>query len=422
VTSRPLPLLLAGFLISTLYYVITAILPIYLVESSAHGGLEWSRSAAFSLFGTYVAVASISPFAGGACADFFCGRKIIASCGYMLVFFGILFLPVCTDALSILIVILFIALGTGFAKVCLMSSVGTITATMDHNSRQKIYEHYYVGMAMGFVVGNFLANPLFDLFGIKGIVGAAIAGLAVSCLLGFRYFTPFIKKEPTTKESPPSTNTLLLVFGGLILLAVPFSLVSHQCHTSISLFVHQAVDRSLAGFTIPTLWFASFGSLAMVFFVPIHRRFWKKVERFIEMPEFVKMGVGFLLSCSGFACIALLAASQSSLHALSILTLLFANALFFIADIHVRPVLFSSATTYVPSKYHTLSTAVVYTANGLGGKLAGAFAGNVDTIGFTNTFLLCSIICLGCATLSTLLWRQSSRAQTTSTQQGEKTL
>jgi len=282
---------------------------------------------------------------------------------------------------------------------------------MDQNSRQKLYEYYYVSMCMGFVVGNFIANPLFDLFQINGIQITAIGGLSISALFGFRYFTPFMKKEETkTTPHPLPQGRLFLVLGGLIILAIPFFLVSHQCHTSISLFIHKAVDRSVAGFTIPTLWFASLGSLAMIFFAPLHRRLWKRVESSIELPEFVKTGVGFLLSASGFACLALLAAHRSTLP-ISILTLLFANALFLIADIHVRPVLFSSATRYVPSKYHTFSTAIVYTSIGLGAKLAGSFAGIIDSIGFTNTFLICSLICIISATLSAFLWRQSSRSQ-----------
>lgn len=410
-TTHPRPLFIAGFLISSVYYIITSILPIYCIESCAQGGLEWSKAEAFSLYGTYVAVACISPFLGGLCADFFCGRRIVASFGYILALCGILLLPSCRDSYSILVSTLSIALGTGFVKVCLMSSLGTITLTMDQNIRQKLYEYYYVGMCMGFVVGNFVANPLFDLFKIKGIVGTVIGGVIISALLGFQYFTPFMKKEETnTTIHPLPRGLLFLVLGGLIFLAIPFFLVSHQCHTSISLFIHQAVDRSIAGFTIPTLWFASLGSLIMVFFVPLHRRLWRSRETSLDFCEFVKTGVGFLLSASGFVCLSLLAAHQANL-ATSIFALLFANALFLIADIHVRPVLFSSVTRYVPSKYHTFSTAIVYTSVGLGAKLAGTFAARVDSIGFTNTFSICTLICLTCAALSALLWQQSARAQ-----------
>jgi len=410
VPRSSLPLFAAGFLVSTIYYIITPILPIYCIESCTNGGLEWSRPQTFSLVGTYIAVGCSAPFLGGLCADFFSGRRTVAYSGYAMAICGIFFLPVCRHETSLLVSVLLVSLGTGFVKVCLMSSLGAVTASMAPHCRQRLYDCYYVAICMGYVSGNFISNPLFDFLQIKGIVMAVIAGLLMSSFFGVRYFTPFVKKELSSEPAHPlPRRKLLLVLSGLTALGISFFLVSHQSGTSICMFTHQVVDRSLFGFTIPTLWFVAFGSLLTIFFVPIRRKLWKGVDESVEIPEFPKTTVGFLLSCSAFACLGILALYHSSLHLSLIFMLFLANAIFFIADTHVRPMLFSAATRYVPQRYHTFSTAVVYTSIGLGGKLAGLFAGKVDTIGFASVFFTCSGICLVSATAAILLWMLAIR-------------
>jgi hypothetical protein len=79
----------------------------------------------------------------------------------------------------------------------------------------------------------------------------------------------------------------------------------------------------------------------------------------------------------------------------------------FIADFHVRPVLYASATSLMPTRYHTLSTALAYACIGLGGKLSGTLASFVDTIGFPAIFGICSCIALLCGITTFVWWKRS---------------
>ena len=102
--------------------------------------------------------------------------------------------------------------------------------------------------------------------------------------------------------------------------------------------------------------------------------------------------IGFGLSALAFFC-----ASCAALFHLSALLLLGVHIACFIADFHVRPVLYASATAFTPTRFHTLSTALVFCCIGLGGKLSGTLASLVDEIGFATLFAGCSLIATFCA-------------------------
>jgi len=403
----------SGFLVSVLYYLITSILPIYLVESSYNGGLSWTRAEAFSLFGTYVALSCISPFLGGLLADFFCGRRCVAWMGYALVLAGVLPLSMCRGLGALTGALAAIALGSGFLKVCLMSSIGLLSEDMSEGERHRFYDRYYMAVSFGYVVGHVCSNTVFSLFRMGGVVALSIVILITSARFAIRYLSNGVRQAGERDHVELRKGTIFLLLPGLILLGMMFFLASHQSHTSLSLFIHQEVDRSFFGLTIPTLWFPALGSFSMMFFVPLRRQLWKALDSTGQITECLKITVGFLLSAVGFSLFFSLTFPNSPLHHMHAGALVFANAIFFLADAHVRPVLFSAATRYVPRRYHTLSTALVYVSIGLGGKLAGVLAGGVDTVGFAAVFTRCMVLCSFCALCSLILsrWVRSREEQ-----------
>jgi len=390
--------LTAGFLISAIYYTLTAILPIYFIESLSNGGLEWSKEQTFSVVGTYIAVAGTAPFFGGLFADFCIGRKRMTCIGFFLALSGVIgFLTTPFIVTSLLSV----ALGAGFAKVGLISSV----ASLSGEERQKNYDNYYLAIATGYVTGNLIANPLFDWFGIEGLAVFVFCGFIVSGLLGVRFCSnAFIEKS----EKGENAGNLPL-FAIFSLLAVSFFLVSHQSQTSICLFVHQEADRTIGSFTVPTLWFIALGTLSAIVAVPFRRRVWENINATVRYPELLQVMVGFLFSAFSFACLGALAFWGQQLRTFHVSVLFAVNALFFIADLHVRPVLFAAATRYVPARFHTFSSAFVYVCIGVGAKLAGGIAGFVNSIGFSSLFYLCSFVCLASSLAGFVCWQSFTR-------------
>jgi POT family proton-dependent oligopeptide transporter len=61
-------------------------------------------------------------------------------------------------------------------------------------------------------------------------------------------------------------------------LSVVFWAVYEQGGNSVVLYVHERVDRSVGGFTIPTEWFQSINPLFVVAFTPVLSTFWRRAE------------------------------------------------------------------------------------------------------------------------------------------------
>ncbi len=411
--KNPLFLLLSIYTICAASYVITPLIPIYCIESLSNGGLAWSKAETFSIFGTFLALIYISPFIGGLLGDLILGKPVTALLGYGLMGSGLVMLNMNTSHNGVSLALLTLGLGIGFVKVNLTAAIGKLPLTI----RQRGYEYYYVASCMGFVSGGLLSNPIFNAFQMPGVMTTALVFTGISICLFLIYFGKGIvslsAEEPSSPPHPVSTSThsgATISFFILILLGVPFFVCSNQLATGMPVFLHQCVNRTLGSWTIPTLWFGAIGSLTMTLLSPYHRKAWINAHFFSERIEPLKLSVGFTIIAASFATTAIFATVSSSTPALSGVPLLFCvHVTCFIADFHVRPVLFSAATALIPTRYHTLSTALVYACIGLGGKLAGTLASFVDTIGFPVIFFICSLVATVCGIISFVWWKKTSQ-------------
>ena len=382
--QRLTPLLLSVLTFSTASYLLTPLLPIYLVESVEQGGLGWSRAETFSLFGTLLGLIYASPFIGGVLSDFVLGRRATALFGYLLLGAGTGALAYAKTYDAMLLAVIGIGLGIGCVKVTLATVIGRLGCDV----RKKGYEYLFVVSSLGFAVGGLCSYPLFASCGIGGVVLSSLSSLAASLVCFFFLPNAVYEKQPPKPANEVSWGAFLanLAFG------LPFFVCSCQLATGMPVFLHQCVDRTIGAWAIPAPWFGVFGSIAMAFLSPTIRRWWSSLPS--EGSDRRKLIIGFGLLSSGLAC-----ASSADLFHLSAPFLLGVHLLCFIADFHVRPVLYASATAFTPARFHTISTALVFGCIGLGGKLAGTLASFVDQTGFAYLFGLCSLIAALCTAL-----------------------
>jgi POT family proton-dependent oligopeptide transporter len=403
-------LLLSIFTISAASYVVTPLIPIYCIESVENGGLAWSRADTLSLFGTFLALMYISPFIGGLLGDFLVGKPITALLGYGLQVSGLLMLSTFNDRQDICTALFLLALGIGFVKVSLTASIGRLF----HEIRKTAYEYSYIASCLGFVTGGLLSNPIFAFFQMRGVVLIALIGIAVSCSLFLGYCrmklrTPSFEHEEV--EASPSHATASphgpAAFLFLVCLGVPYFICSNQLATGMPVFLHQCVNRTIGSWTIPTLWFGAIASLSMALLSPWLRKTWGRFSSTLQQLEPLKFSIGAAIIAASFAITSFFASTSSQVHPASgILLLLCVHISCFIADFHVRPVLYSAATSFIPARYHTLATALVYSCVGLGGKLAGTLSSFADQIGFERVFLLCSFLGAFCAIVTFFWWKK----------------
>jgi POT family proton-dependent oligopeptide transporter len=405
-----LSLLLSTFTVYSASYIVTPLLPIYFIESLSNGGLAWSRADTFSVFGTFLALIYIAPFIGALLGDFVLGKLPTALLGYSLFVSGLILLNMYTDREIVSLALLALSLGIGFVKVNLSAALGRLPQEI----RQKGYEYFYIATCLGFVGGGLLANPIFSAFQITGVVTTALCCTGISICFFFNFFRKeiFRHAQEEQKALASSSSTIsqshdVFAFFILILLGIPFFVCSNQLATGMPVFLHQCVDRTVGSWTIPTLWFGAIGSLTMTLISPWLRKAWANTHSDLQRIEPLKFSVGCTIIATSFAVTAIFAAATSSTTTVSAIPLLLCVHLScFIADFHVRPILYSAATSLMPTRYHTLSTALVSACIGLGGKLAGTLASFVDTIGFSILFLTCSVLATFCSILAFFWWKR----------------
>lgn len=401
-------ILLAALTIGLTSYLVAPMLPIYCVESIENGGLGWSHMEACSFYGTYLAIAHIAPFIGGVLADFLIGRFFSVLIGYCLSIYGFYLLWFFPESMLVPGV-LSLALGTGCVKVSLATAVGKICSGAWATYRTKAYEYHYFTSCVGFIFGNFFSNLFFNLYGMK-ILFLLGSGMVIISVFSYLLSRPRLLQvveegHGITKSTPPISSLSSGILAGLMVMSVLFFLCGSQLNSSLSLFIHQKIDRSFFNLTIPTLWFSVFGFIVMTVTMSLRTRLWKSFEERNSFIEPVKMAVGFLFLAASFVLFSLCASFFTTWGSgLSLLIILVAMGLLFMSDVHVRPVLFSSATKFSHPKYHTIATAIVYSTVGIGGKIAGWAAGTAETIGFQWLFAGCALIgfiCFaGCLLLS----------------------
>jgi POT family proton-dependent oligopeptide transporter len=392
-TNSALCILLFSVLtFSTASYLINPLLPIYFVESVENGGLGWSRAEAFTLFGSLLGLIYASPFLGGLLGDCVLGRRLTAILGYVLFGSGVGVLAFAKTYNPVFWAVVGIGLGTGCVKVNLTATIGRLNSEL----RKKGYDYHFVISSLGFALGGLLSYPLFVVCTMKCVVTCCLVSLLASLVL-FLWLSKCLcrigdeeaKQKPTT-PSEVSWGAFFTRLG----FGLPFFICSNQLATGMPVFLHQCVDRTVGPWTIPAIWFGVIGSITMAFLSPLLRRRWASMELPSDALESRKLAIGFGLSALAFGC-----ASCVALFHLSAFLLLGVHIACFIADFHVRPVLYASATAFTPTRFHTLSTAMVFGCIGLGGKLSGTLASFVDEVGFPALFALCSSIAAFCALL-----------------------
>jgi POT family proton-dependent oligopeptide transporter len=339
---KELSLLFSIFSICLATYIIVPLLPIYFVESLANGGLAWSKADAFSLYGTFLALIYLSPFFGGLLGDFVLGKSFTAFLGYGFITSGLSFFNMFASKNVLYFALLLLALGFGFVKVSLTAAIGRVSQEI----RQKTYEYYYLASCLGFIAGGFLSNPLFNSYTMKGVLAAVLCCTIASVIFFFGFFGREVFRrslKERVSHTPSSSSTNTGAFFVLLALGVPFFVCSCQLTTGIPIFMHQCVNRTFFGWTIPTLWFGAIGSLIMTLVSPWLRKSWSHMQTYSQKVEPLKFSVGFTIIAASLALTSILASIYSSFipSVVGVVLLLCVHMMSCIADFHVRPVLYA---------------------------------------------------------------------------------
>ena len=400
------------------FYGLKSIFILYVIAQ-----LSVSKSDAISLFATLLTVAYGTSLMGGWIADNHLGKKPTIILGGLFQALGIFLLMFPVEEIDFFALAL-IALGSGFFKPTLSTSVGMLFENPRDPAKDNAYSTFYMVMNLGSFIG-----PLFCGFVSKTYGGYyASLCLIIVTLMGGLYF--FYEKVHYKQESyvlkKISFSRLffigigiiaflfclkqvfkyhaffshligviacgsILYFGTLfyqsssqerrdllnislyIVLFTFFCALFEQAGSSLMLFFDKSVNRQILGIEVPTSVLLSLNPIFVLICSPFLVLFSEKVlEKKRSIDGFIKIGVGFFLTGLSFLILALGCYQEDTL-----VPLLWVIAAFLIqtmGELLIVPIGYSNISKLSPPRFRSVMMSFWLMAIAYGNYLSGFIA------------------------------------------------
>jgi POT family proton-dependent oligopeptide transporter len=249
-------------------------------------------------YGLYTGFVYFTPLIGGWIADRFIGRRNAVVTGAMLMSAG--HIAMAFDQ-SFLIALFLLITGCGLLKGNISTQVGQLYAEDDAAGRTRGFSIFSMAINVGAVAGPLTCGLLAQVYGWH--VGFGVAGLLMlfalaTYLAGYRHLSEAARGTAVAAELvAPLTGPQKRAIVALIvvmLITIPQSIAFYQNSNIGFVWINAHVDRSVAGFQVPTAWFGSaMDSFISIVCVPFLFALWRWQARHGGEPgEISKIGIG----------------------------------------------------------------------------------------------------------------------------------
>ena len=336
------------------FYTVNGLLILYLSKA-----LLFSDDKAYSLFAAFSALIWLTPSIGGFLADRFLGFRKVLVVGGLLLASGYALLAIHNQH-AFYIAMSFLLIGNGFFKPCIEGLLGSLYDGAKDSRRDGGFTIYYMGINLGGMLGPIVSGFLAAKFGWSVGFIAASCGMLVGLTifikgkkyLGDKGYAPELNIQSRIHNSAVLkwltnygtiiaaiclgyfllyhvrySNFTLEALGTLIVAAylysafkqvkddrnkmlgcfvlvvfsIAFWTLYQQAPMSVNLFTERNVDRTIFGYTIPTVMFQSLNPISIVILTPFMNKFWGAVgRRSWIMPTALKFIMGIFLMALGF--------------------------------------------------------------------------------------------------------------------------
>lgn len=405
------------------YYVVQGMLVLYMTQSF---GLSDDES--YTLNGSFMALAYISPILGGWIADRLLGFKQAIAWGgvFLIVGYAVLALP---WSQGFYLALATIIVGNGLFKPNISSLLGLLYPPHD-TRRDAGFTIFYIGINIGTFLAGISSGYMKDHFGWHAGFALASVGLVIGlttfvlgalwgnmkyhytpsplqkkwflskpCLL-FYYLIAIVLLTCLLKSSflgkwllptigiallffvfilayqqQPHYRNNLLTLNILIISSIVFWAIYLQIFNSANLFIDRLVDRKVWNITIPTTAFYTINSLAIILFGSLLAWMWDKLNQNNKDPSpFIKFVLALIFS--GLAALTLGVSTYFPManNMISPLWIVFSYLLMTVGELLLSPIGLSAVTILSPPRLTGMMMGIWFVALGFGGQFAGMLA------------------------------------------------
>lgn len=233
------------------YYLMIGIFFLYMTADGKDGGMGWEKSTSSDIYGTFIALAYLTPFMGGLLADLKLGYRFSVTLGGILMGVGYCMLAI-PEKWAFFTALAVMVVGNGFFK----PNIATLLGNLYNDPRYKAnkdtgYNIFYMGINIGAFICNFIAAVMRNKIGWHGAFITAGIGMFLGVItfwMGMKHY----KHVDVRREPKPEDKPFLMQFVKVLLVGLIFSVLGWFIPDTI--FGSDSTDAFFM-FCIPVIYF-----------------------------------------------------------------------------------------------------------------------------------------------------------------------
>lgn len=206
------------------YYLMIGIFTLYMTADPTEGGFGWDNADAADIYGTFIAVAYLTPFMGGLLADLKLGYRLSITIGGILMGIGYCMLAI-HEEWAFYTSLVIMVIGNGFFKPNISTLLGNLFNDPKYKSQKDTgYNIFYMGINLGAFICNFIAAIMRNKIGWHGAFLAAGIGMFLGVItfwIGMKHY----KHVDVRKEPKPEDKPFIMQFLRILLVGVGFAIL-----------------------------------------------------------------------------------------------------------------------------------------------------------------------------------------------------
>ena len=208
------------------YYLMIGIFTLYMTADVSEGGFGWENAKAADIYGTFIAVAYLTPFMGGLLADLKLGYRLSITIGGLMMGTGYCMLVI-HEQWAFYTSLIIMVIGNGFFKPNISTLLGNLFNDPQYKDKKDTgYNIFYMGINVGAFVCNFIAAIMRNKIGWHGAFLAAGIGMYIGVVtfwLGMKHYKHVdLRREPKEEDKPLIRQFVTMMLAGVAIALTSF--------------------------------------------------------------------------------------------------------------------------------------------------------------------------------------------------------